>query len=77
MTTCALIHEKLDAGEWTALDAAHGMILSAMDDYVEGVSLSLKDPEFWKLCGHLMEKAGEATIKVAKMIAIVVGLLAK
>lgn len=77
MTTCAVIHEKLDAGEWTALDAAHGMILSAMDDYVEGVSLSLKDPEFWKLCGHLMEKAGEAAIKVAKMIAIVVGLLAK
>jgi len=77
MTTCAVIHAKLDAGEWSALDAAHGMILSAMDDYIEGVSLSLKDPEFWKLCGHLMEKAGEAAIKVAKMIAIVVGLLAK
>jgi len=77
MTTCQVIHEKLDAGEWTALDAAHGMILSAMDDYVEGVSLSLKDPEFWKLCGHLMEKAGETAIKVAKMIGIVVGLLAK
>ena len=77
MTTCAVIHAKLDAGDWSALDAAHGMILSAMDDYIEGVSLSLKDPEFWKLCGHLMEKAGEAAIKVAKMIAIVVGLLAK
>jgi hypothetical protein len=77
MTTCAAIHEQLDSGKWTALDAAHGMILSAMDDYVEGVSLSLKDPEFWKLCGHLMEKAGEAAIKVARMIAIVVGLLAK
>lgn len=77
MTTCAAIHAKLEAGEWTALDAAHGMILSAMDDYVEGVSLSLKDPDFWKLCAHLMEAAGAEVIKVAKMIAIVVALLAK
>jgi hypothetical protein len=77
MTTCAAIHAKLEAGEWSALDAAHGMILSAMDDYVEGVSLNLKDPEFWKLCGHLMERAGEAAIKVAKMIAVVVAILAK
>ena len=77
MTTCALIHEKLDAEEWTALEAAHGMILSAMDDYVEGVSLSLKDPEFWKLCAHLMEKAGEEVLKITKMIALVVAILAK
>ena len=76
-TTCALIHAKVDAGEWTSLEAAHGMILSAMDDHVEGVSLSLGDPEFWRLCGHVMEKAGEAAVKVAKMIAVVVALLAK
>lgn len=77
MTTCSVIREKLEADEWSALDAAHGMILSAMDDYVEGVGLSLKDPEFWKLCGDLMARAGEMAIKVAKMIGIVVSLLAK
>jgi hypothetical protein len=77
MTTCALIHEKLNAGEWTPLEAAHGMILSAMDDYVEGVSLSMKDPEFWKLCGILTEKAGEEILKVVKMIGVVVALLTK
>jgi hypothetical protein len=53
------------------------MILSAMDDYVEGVSLSMKDPEFWKLCGHLMEKGAEEVEKIVKMVGIVVSILAK
>jgi hypothetical protein len=76
MTTCALIKEKLEAGEWSALDAAHGMILSALDrPSVEGVSLRLDDPEFWSLGAMLVERAGEEAIKVAKLLAIVVALL--
>lgn len=75
MTTCAMIRERVERKEWTALEAAHGMILSAMDDYVEGVSLSLDDKDFWALCAMLMERAGEAVMKVARMLAIVVALL--
>ena len=76
MTTCAVIREKVEKKEWTAMEAAHGMILSSLDKpNVKGVSVRLDDPEFWALGAVLILHAGEEAIKVAKILAIVVALL--
>jgi hypothetical protein len=72
MTTAGEIRKKLDAGEWTAVEAAEGLALALGDNPVEGVTPSVLDPETWLLIGELALKAG---LGAAKLLGIVKAFL--
>jgi hypothetical protein len=73
MTTAGHIKEKLESGEWTALEAAEGFLRACGDKpAVDGVTPSWKDPDTWALMGLLCEQAG---LSVAKLIGVVKAFL--
>jgi hypothetical protein len=68
MTTAGEIRKKLDSGEWTALEAAHGLVLALGDNPVHGVTPAADDAETWLLVGALFLKAGMSAVKVVGLI---------
>ena len=70
MTTAGEIRKKLNAGEWTAIEAAEGLGLAMRDNYVEGVTPSVLDEETWLLIGELCLKAGVGAAKVLTLVKL-------